>query len=176
LDYSKTPTLVNNIRNETMGKNYRTNVRFDITPDPKLIMQINGKLGFNFIDYSIQKEQNQKILNHGFDATIKWNFIGKNFFESNYDYTIYRNDRFGFDQNIPIWNASVRRLFGKENKLELRIAAFDIFNKRLNITQLGDQNYVIQSDAKTLARYFMLSATYNMKGHEAKLKKNDSYF
>ncbi len=176
IDYSNTPTLINNILNETANQGYRGSLSFDLTPDPKLIFTIRGKLGVSFIDYSIQKTQNQTIYNHSLNGSIKWNFFRKYFLESNYDYNFYRNDRFGFNQNIPIWNASVRQLLGKENKVEIRLAAFDIFNKRLNITQSGDQNYARQSEAKTLARYFLLSLTYNMKGHEAKLKKNNNFF
>ncbi len=176
VELSNTPSFVNNVRNESQNIGYKSNLSFDITPNPKLILNIRGKLGLNNINYSISTEQNQRILNHALSATIKWNFVAKYFLESNFDYTSYRNDRFGFDQKIPIWNASVRRLFGKENKVELRLAAFDILNKRLSITQSGAQNYAIQSQAPTLARYFMLSATYNMKGHESKLKKNNSFF
>jgi hypothetical protein len=170
-----TPSLVNNVRNETQSIGYNAYLTFDLTPDPKLILTVRGKLSLNDINYSIRKEQNQRIINNSLSSTIKWNFVAKYFLESNLDYTVYRNDRFGFNQKIPIWNASVRRLFGKENKVELRLAAFDILNKRLAITQSGTQNYVIQSQAETLARYFMLSATYNMKGHETKMKKNNFF-
>jgi hypothetical protein len=176
VNIGNTPSFVNNVLNETQNIGYNTSLSLDITPDPKLILTIRGKLGINDISYSIRKEQNQRILNNALSSSIKWNFVQKYFLESNFDYTLYRNDRFGFNRKIPIWNASVRRLFGKENKVELRLAAFDILNKRLAISQSGSQNYVIQSQAPTLARYFMLSATYNMKGHEAKLKKNNSFF
>ncbi|HNG90774.1 MAG TPA: hypothetical protein PK858_11235, partial [Saprospiraceae bacterium] len=79
----------------------------------------------------------------------------------------------GFKQNIPIWNASVRRLVGKKNRLELRLAAFDLLNRRQSVTQTGTQNFVVRNIATTLARYYMLSATYNLKGYENKIKKND---
>ena len=173
---SNTPAFVNNVRNETNSIGYNASLSLDITPQPKFILTIRGKLGVTNIDYSIQKEQNQQIINNSLNASIKWNFITKYFLESNFDYNVYRNDRFGFNQKVPIWNASVRQLLGKENKVEVRLAAFDILNKRVSITQNGSQNYVVQSQAVTLARYFMLSLTYNMKGHETKLKKNNSWF
>ena len=110
------------------------------------------------------------------DASIKWNFAKKTFFETNLDYNSYRNDRFNFNQEIPILNCSVRRLVMKDNKLEIRLAAFDVFNKRQSITQRGYQNYVTNQTALTLARYFMLSLTYNVKGHVDKLKKNEGWF
>jgi hypothetical protein len=173
---SKTPAFVNNVRNETNSIGYNASLSLDITPQPKLILSVRGRLGITNIDYSIQKEQNQQIINNSVNASIKWNFITKYFLESNFDYNAYRNDRFGFNQQVPIWNASVRYLLGKENKVEVRLAAFDILNKRVSITQNGTQNYVVQNEALTLARYFMLSFTYNVRGHETKLKKNNSWF
>jgi hypothetical protein len=93
--------------------------------------------------------------------------------ESNLDYNIFRNDRFDFKQDIPIWNASVRQLFGKGNKIEVRLAAFDLLNKRKSIRQNGSSNYVERRISNTLARYFMLSLSYNVRGYESKLKKNN---
>lgn len=169
------PTFINGVKNETDNKSYQLGLGFNINPSEKLLMNVSGRLGFNNINYSIEERQNQQIRNHGIDASVKWNFAKKLFLETNLDYKTYRNDRFGFDQNIPIYNCSVRKLFGKENKVEVRLAAFDIFNKRQNIVQMASQNYVTTQRALTLARYFMLSFTYNMKGHADKLKKNGGW-
>jgi hypothetical protein len=106
----------------------------------------------------------------------KWSFIKKTFLESSFNYTGYENDRFNFSQDIPILNISVRRLLMKDNRLEARLAAFDVFNRRQAITQTGSQNFVTYQQAFTLARYFMLSLTYNVRGHDAKLKKNNNMF
>jgi hypothetical protein len=173
---SNTPSYVNAVKNETQSMGFNGNLSFDITPNPKFIMTLRGRLSVNNIKYSIQTSQNQQIFSNALSSDVKWNFIGKYFLESNFDYKFYKNERFGFDRKIPIWNASVRRLFGKENKVEVRLAAFDLLNQNLSINQNGTQNYVMQSQAATLARYFMVNLTYNMKGHEAKLKKNNGWF
>jgi hypothetical protein len=137
---------------------------------------LNTRFGINNIKYSLSDAQNQNIRNSSLDASIKWNFIKNTFLETNLDYKRFRNERFGFEQNLPIFNASVRRLFMKENKLEVRLAAFDLFNKRQSILQQGFQNTITNQISLTLARYFMLSLTYNLKGHESKLKKNQGWF
>ena len=85
---------------------------------------------------------------------------------------MYKNETFNLDQSVPLWNASVRRIIGKKSKFEMRLAAFDIFNKNVNINQYASQNFVQTSKTNTLARYFMLSLTYNMKGFENKIQKN----
>jgi len=175
INLTSNPTYINGTLNQNDTQGYTFTLGFSLTPSDKLIASASGKLGFNTIKYSISEAQNQNIKNNGFDASIKWNFAKKTFLETNLDYRTYQNDRFGFNQDIPILNCSVRRLFLKENKLEVRLAAFDVFNKRQSIIQQGFQNTVTNQTALTLARYFMLSITYNMKGHVDKLKKNQGW-
>lgn len=173
INVGKSPAFVNGVENETDNKGFGLNARFNFTPGQKLIVGLSGRVSFENISYSIQEEQNQKIQNHSADASVKWQFASKFFFESSFNYAVYRNDRFGFDRDVPIWNASVRRLFGKQNRIEARLAAFDLLNRRINISQYGSQNFVSRSIAPTLARYFMLSVTYNMRGYENKISKNN---
>lgn len=173
INTSLAPSFVNGVENETRNNGYSLRAGLSLTPGQKLILGLNGNIRFNKISYSIQEEQNQNIQNHGLDASLKWQFAGKFFLESNFNYSVYRNDRFGFNQDIPIFNASVRRLLGKNNRLEMRLAAFDILNRRVSISQYGSQNFVMRNVANTLARYYMLSVSYNMRGYEAKIGKNN---
>jgi hypothetical protein len=165
-------SFINSIENETTENGIDLNFGLNATPSQTLILNLNANIGFKKFQYSIQKEQNQNIINNGIEASIKWQFASKTFFESNFDYNLYKNDRYDFNQGVPIWNASVRRLLGKNNKLELRLAAFDLLNKRVSISQYASQNFVSRTVTNTLARYFMLSASYNIKGYENKLNKN----
>jgi hypothetical protein len=173
LSFGNTPSFINGQENETRNQGYRLNVGWNYTPSAKLILGAGAYTNPNNITYSISEEQNQKIQNYGLNASTKWQFADKFFLESNFNYNVYRNDRFDFDQDVPIWNASVRRLFGENNRIELRLAAFDLLNRRVSITQNGTQNFVVRNIAPTLARYFMLSVSYNVRGYENKLNKNN---
>jgi hypothetical protein len=155
ISVSNNPTYINDVLNEGNSQNYNLSFGLSLTPSDKLIVGLNTRLGINNVKYSISESQNQKIRNNSFDASIKWNFAKKTFLETNLDYKYFKNERFGFDQDIPIFNCSVRRLFMKENKVEVRLAAFDIFNKRQNIVQSGYQNRVSNQTSLTLARYFI---------------------
>ncbi|MCB9316361.1 MAG: outer membrane beta-barrel protein [Lewinellaceae bacterium] len=172
INSSQAPAFVNGIENETRNTGFGIRTGLTLTPNKTLILNVNGNLGFNKIDYSIQEAQNQDIINHRLGADAKWQFLSKTFLETNFSYMFYRNDRFGFNQEVPIWNASIRRLLGASNRMELRLAAFDLLNRRVSITQRGTQNYVTRNTASTLARYFMLSLSYNVRGYEDKVKKN----
>jgi hypothetical protein len=173
INYNFSPSFINSQRNDTRNMGYSSSLSFDLTPNPKLIVNLGMSLNLNNIKYSIQTQQNQTILNNGVDLSVKWNFIPKFFLETNLDYNAFKNERFGFDQKIPIWNASVRRILGKTNRFEVRLAVFDLLNQRQAIRQNGSQNYISRTISQTLARYGMLSVTYNIRGHEDKLKKNN---
>lgn len=170
ININQSPAFVNNVKNQTDNQGYALRAGFNLTPSPNLILGVGGSLRFNTIEYSIQSEQNQNIENHGLDASLKWQFIKKTFLEGNYDYALFKNDRFQFRQEVPILNLSVRRLLGEKNRLEVRLATFDLLNRRVAIRQNGTQNFVTNTVASTLARYYMLSLSYNLRGYEATVK------
>lgn len=171
--YDQQPSFVNDIQNDTRSLKYNLSGGLNFIPLSRLIVGLNARYSRNDIKYSISPNQNQIILNNSLTANMKWNVYKKIFFESNFSYTSYENAKFGFDQKLPIWNASLRQLLTKSNKVEIRLAIFDIFNKKVNIVQNATQNYVLRSIAPTLARYAMLSISYNVRGYEDKLKKNN---
>ena len=170
---SSSPTFINEIKNTTNNMGYQIGTSFNLSPSPKLVLGVTGRINFNDITYSFRKEQNQNIRNYTASYSAKWQFLTKSFFETNFDYSVYKNEKLGFNQTIPMMNASVRQLIGKNNRVEMRFAAFDIFNRNQAISQTGAQNYILRSTANTLARYFMLTLSYNIKGFETKLQKQN---
>ena len=169
---SNTPTRINGLLDDTKSRSGNIGIGINFTPGTKLVLSVGTDGGLNKIRYTNNESQDQDYYNYSINSSIKWNFISKMFFESNFNYSVYRNEKYGFDESVPLWNASVRRILGKKNKFEMRFAAFDLFNINMDINQYASQNYIETSKANTLARYIMLSLTYNMKGFENKLQKN----
>lgn len=162
---------VNDELNTTMNTFVNFHPGFKITPGQKLILNLSGQVSYRNILYSINKDQNQDIYEYTGDIDIKWQFAKKSFFEANFDYIRNLNTKYGFYKSMPILNASVRQIIGKNNRFQVRLAAFDVFNQRIDITEYGSYNFVYRSLSPTLARYFMLSVSYNLKGFEGRLKK-----
>lgn len=164
------PVFVNGIRNITTNNTYQGRLSMNLNIGSRLSFNAGGSANTANIVYSIQTEQNQNILNLNADAGIKWQFAKKSYFEANYDFTFYNNDRFRLDEQMHIVNASVRQIIGKSNKFEIRLAAFDLLNQNKYIKQYPGNNYIQTVISPTLSRYFMLSLSYNIKGFETKLK------
>lgn len=170
--FNSSPTRINGVLDDSKSNSVNAGGNINITPGTKLVLTAGIWSGFNTINYTTNEEHNQKYYNYTLRSSIKWQFATRMFFESNFNYSVYKNKKYGFDQNVPLWNASVRRILGKKNKFEMRFAAFDLLNKNISINQYASSNYIQTTETNTLARYFMLSLTYNMKGFENKLQKN----
>lgn len=164
-------TLINDIENKTKTFSNGINARLTLTPAD----WISVYSGFNYqiskTEYELNASQNQDIINLGayFNMNIK---LPKEFYiDTKFDYDRFENKRFGFDQKLPILNAFAYKLVGEKKRVELRLSAYDIFNKNQGITQQASQNFVFQRQVTTLARYFLFGVTYNMRGVEVKKRR-----
>lgn len=169
--YRESPVYINSIRNTTNTNSYRLNLGFNLTLSSKLSLSLGSSGSLSDVSYSIQTSQNQNIINLSASTGIKWQFAKKSFFEANYDFTKYQNDRFELNEVLHLANASIRQILGKNNKFELRLAVFDLLNQNKMISQTPGSNYIETSISPTLARYYMLSVSYNIKGFETKKKQ-----
>ena len=168
LEIGNEPTFINAVQNVLNYKSTSLNTNFNLTATKKLALGLSGEISLNDIKYSFRKDLNQKVRNYRSNLYAKWQLLTKSYFETTFNYSVYKNASFGFNRNIPLWNASWRQVIGKSNKIDMRLAVFDIFNKNQSISQSATENYVINTTANQLARYFMLSFSYNIKGFDIK--------
>lgn len=162
----------NAVENKTNSRNVGISTDFSLTLSAKLQLDLDLNFGLNQTHFSINHENDQLNNNFGMDFSVKYQFLEKFFFESNFEYTQYRSTTSELNETIPIWNASIRKLFGKQNKLEMRLAVFDIFNRNVYFEQYATSNYYQRVSSSTLARYLMLSVSYNIRGFSDKMNED----
>ena len=174
LNGGKGLTYINDVLNRTNSLSFYGGLRLDLTPSDKFTFFGNANFGITNTKYSINPEQNQTIFNNRFGGEMNVKFPKDFYFNTRFNYNVFLNERFGFNQKQPIWNASIYKQFGKSKKTEVRLTANDIFNRNLGISQYASQNFVSEQRTETLARYFMLSFTYNMRGVKSQMRKNNN--
>jgi len=165
---SDSPIFINGIENITNSKRYGGNIGFNLTIGQNLSFNTDADMSQTFTQYSIQKDRNQDYINYGTSLTAKWQFLKKTYLEGTYRFSKYSNSRLDFNQNINTLNVSVRQVIGKKNQWETRLAAMDILNQNEFIRQYAGANYVEYRTSPTIARYFFLTVSYNIKGFEVK--------
>ncbi|GAB2593934.1 TonB-dependent receptor domain-containing protein [Spirosoma areae] len=175
LNFGSNLTNVNRVLNQTNNENYNVGTRLDLTPTEWLTFYAGANIGRTNTRYSINTAQNQTLINNNFNGDLTLKLPAGIYVNTSMNYRINKNDRFGFDQRIPIWNASAFYILGKAKKAEIRLSGFDLLNRNIQISQYAGQNYVQDERVQTLARYFMLSFTYNMRGVQAKMRRDGGF-
>jgi len=172
LNFNENPVFVNAVQNETRSNSYNVGTRLDLTPVEWFSLYANANWGVNNVRYSINKTQDQDIYNHRYGADLNLKLPKSLYLSGSFNYQIFQNQRFGFDQRLPILNLSMYRIFLKDNRGELRLSVYDLFRRNLGVNQTGALNFVTTERVQTLSRYFMLSFTYNMRGVKSQMRQN----
>jgi hypothetical protein len=175
-NFSRNLTYINEVVNETNGKNYNFGTRLDITPSDKFTLYANAYWSINNTAFSINTRENQKVVNANYRADMNIKLPFDIYFNGVLNYRTYVNTQAGFNQKQPILNLAVYKIVLKNKRGEVRLTANDVFKRNLGISQYTNQNFYTESRVTTLSRYFMLSFTYNMRGMTASVKRGNNFF
>jgi len=169
----KSFAFVNDILNKTNTIRWSPSVNIDFTPTQKTAIYVSTNMSFSSTEYDINTSQNQEIISQNYNLDINTNFAKGWFWNSTLRYSKFKNARFGIDQDIPIINLSVYKQILKGNKGEIRLSLYDALNKNILINQSTSVSRVFDSRTPSLARYIMISFSYNIKGMKSNVARND---
>jgi hypothetical protein len=160
-------TFVNSVENATNTTTPNVGLSFENQKKDKWDWSLGYRLNYNNSTYSIDKSRNQDYYTYTYTASLrKMLFKDKVNLETDLDYNQFRGLGEEFDQDIPIWNASASVFFMKGNKGQLKMSVFDILNQNLGISRSINLNSQVDERINSLARYFMVSFIYSMKGFQ----------
>lgn len=126
------------------------------------------------VDYTNGKTQgaadnaNQDFNNQVYfvDATVF--FLKKWSLNSVFDYNIYSSASFAGDQEVQLWEASLKKTMLKDDRGELKLSVFDILNQNRGVNRTTDFNYIQEERIASLGTYYMVSFTYRLSAFEQK--------
>ncbi len=153
--------LSNNELNRTNYIVYTLQARF--SKAKANIYEFNASLGPTYTVSGSSLQQN--INNNGRGFTGNGDFTlylpGKFQLSTNANYQ-YNSKTETFDQNFSrgIINASLNKLFLKEQTLKLSLSGNDLLNQNTGFNRNVSGNLITQSNYTTIRRYFMLSLSY----------------
>lgn len=150
-------------------KAYTRNYTFGETV--RLTMNLKERLDLNFLStstyniarYSQRPDQNGNFFTQNFSIEPTYSTKDGWIIATDFDYTMYRGQTEGYNQDVPLWNASVSKQLFKNKAGELKLSVFDILNQNRSITRTVEQNYIEDVQTAVVKRYFMLSFTYNLR-------------
>lgn len=175
INMGRNPTRINGELNDTRSQGYYGGARLSLTPVEWLTFYGNANFGFNKVEFSISPNRNQRFTNNNYGGELTLKLPHEWYINTNLNYRINVNRQLNFDQRIPLWNASMYHILGKAKRAEIRLTAIDMLNRNVSISLNRGANYTQSETIQTLARYFTLGFTYNMRGVTAKMRR-DGFF
>ncbi len=138
---------------QTFGFNYNKN-KFD--------MGVTGSLTYNNTRYSLQENRNTDYFTQMYSADLSYTFKKDIIASTDLDFLINTGRADGFNQSIPLWNASLSKQFLKKKTAEIKLTVLDILNQNKSITRSVGENYFEDNRTNVIRRYFMVSLVYSL--------------
>jgi outer membrane receptor protein involved in Fe transport len=160
--YSKGAQFINEYKNDINTLRLGPDVRIDISPTETFDIALTAGYSYNSSKYSLASEYNTKFFTQTYGTDMNWQLPKQFFLSTEFTYTINTNRAQQFNVAVPLWNASVSKMFLRYNRGELKLTAFDLLNKNTAISRTATNNYIEDRRTVALQRFFLLSFTYSL--------------
>ena len=164
--YLRSINFINGIENDIDQSTLGARLRFDNINQKTIALGLGGNIAYATTQYSIANNQNRDFINHTYFGDLTINFSESFRLNTQLDYQVYTGLNDGFNQDIPIWRASVSKNFLAGNKGQLTVGVYDILNENRGISRENSLNFTQDEQVNALGRYFLLSFTYSLRGFD----------
>lgn len=137
-------------------------VRYDYNIPDKLDVGASANFNYNDAQYDLQEGANNRYVNHNYSLDATYTFFKRFMLSGDFDYYVNGGRADGFNQPIPLLNASVAWVMFKKRNGELRFSVVDLLNQNKNIDRTIDPNFIEDTFTETLQRYFLVTFMYNL--------------
>ncbi|RYY87795.1 MAG: hypothetical protein EOO15_10875 [Chitinophagaceae bacterium] len=160
--YNRDVSMLYKVRNFNHTLLANQSLGFNYSYKDKLDLGITAALAYNKIKYESNPSLNNDYFTQTYSFDFSYTFKKNLIIATDFDYFINSGRSEGYNQNVPMWNASIAKQFLKGKQAELRFSVNDILNQNQSITRNTGTNYVEDVQTNVLRRFFMLSLTYNL--------------
>lgn len=156
-------TFVGGVESET--RTFSPNLDLRLTYELNEWLDVSG--GTNILNtrtrYKIDEELDQSFQVYTHRMDIRTNF-GENKWqiETGINWAMYRSDDGLFDDDVPIWNASISRFFMEDKRIQVKLIGRDLLDKNIGFNRTTDLNFIQEERTLSLGRYFLLEFRYNI--------------
>jgi hypothetical protein len=161
INYNRDVSLVYKVKNFTRRLMLSQAFSFNYNKD-KFDMGISGNLAYNNARYTLEQNLNTDYFTQTYSADFSYTFKKEFIFSTDFDLLVNSGRTDGFNQSIPMWNASFSKQFLKNKAAEVKLAVFDLLNQNKSISRNIGDNYLEDNRTNVIRQYFLLSITYNV--------------
>ncbi|MBE2231810.1 MAG: TonB-dependent receptor [Chitinophagaceae bacterium] len=159
--FSQDVSLLNDEKNITRTFTVNQGVGMNFNKE-KLDFGIRANLAYNTVTYSVNSTQNEDFYTQTYSGDVSYTFPKNFILSTDFDVLINSGRAAGFNQTIPLWNASFSKQLFKNKNGELKFSVRDILNQNQSIARNTTLNYVEDTRSMVLKRYFMVSFLFSL--------------
>ncbi|MBC7947491.1 MAG: TonB-dependent receptor [Chitinophagaceae bacterium] len=161
LSYTRDVSLVQNSKNNTNTLTAAQGAGVNINKE-KFDVGARFNIAYSKVNSSMGTNLNEDYFTQTYSLDFSYTFPKNFIISSDFDY--YRNTgrADGYNLNIPLWNASLKKQLFKKKNGEVRLSVNDILNQNQSITRTVTDNYIQDTRSMVLQRYFMVSLLFNL--------------
>lgn len=168
LGFNLNPTVsryinyVNGVRNINNNNNIGFGLNMGYWADKWVNFWVNVSAAKNYSRSSINKNITTRYWSFNSNPNFNLKLPKKFYVEMEGEINIYEHTNvFNAGGNSYLLSGSVKKAFLKDEKLELKLYVNDIFNGNRGINRNISSNFISETRADVIQRYFLLSVIYN---------------
>ena len=162
LRYNRDVNLLNTELNYSHTKTVGQRIRFDYNIPDKLDIGARANFNYNDATYTLRQSTSNTYFNHNYSLELNYIFFKNFMLDTDFDYFVNTGRSDGFNQSVPLWNASFSYILFKKRNGEIKFTVVDILNQNKNIDRFIGDTYIEDTYTETLRRFYMVSFMYSL--------------
>lgn len=172
-NYSSYSSYVNNQKNNTENLGSSNKLAIVIQLDT-VEFSLSCNYDYNSPSSSLNTLSNKPYSQQRYNASVQFKLPFKFLIETDLEYTINSQRAAGYNISYILWNASISKMFLKNENLILSIIGKDILNQNISTSRFISDNVITDNKTNIVSRYFLLKLTYKFNSTKTK-DIDDSY-
>lgn len=161
LNYSRNTNFVNGEQNDTRSGNAGMNIDINKSVAKVYSFDVGGGANYNISQSSIQSSTNISYWSYTLNGNASKDLPFKFLLAMDANLSFYEKTPTFANRNIALVNASLSKMFLKDDALVIKLAINDLFNQNTGFSRNITTNEATQTTYTAIHRYAMLSITWN---------------
>lgn len=162
MNFTKDVSLLRQVKFTSKTFSVTQGVGININKE-KIDFGVKANMAYNTTSYSNPQQADIDYYTQTYSGDVTYTFPKNFILSTSFNYLINTGLEEGFNQNIPLWNASFSKQLFKKKNGEIKFSVNDILNQNQSIVRSTSDNYFQDTRSIVLKRYFMLSFMFNLQ-------------
>jgi hypothetical protein len=165
--YNKYSNFINTQQNITKNTALSGGIDIELQLD-SLEITLSQSYSYNKPVSSLSAASSLPYSSQNYGLDFKWTLASHFIIEFDASYAINSQRANGYNKNLFIINAEIKKGFGSRQNTILSIQANDILNQNLTVQRQLNGNIVTDNFTKIISRYFLMKLVYKFNNNKTK--------